>query len=76
MLAGDIQPTVSFIITAYNEELRIKEKIENSLKQQYPRERLEIVVASDCSSDGTDDLVRGYASSGVRLIRAPERKGK
>ena len=76
VLAGDIQPTVSFIITAYNEELRIKEKIENSLKQQYPRERLEIVVASDCSSDGTDDLVRGYASSGVRLIRAPERKGK
>lgn len=76
VLTGDIQPAVSFVITAYNEEARIKEKIENTLQQQYPRERLELVVASDCSSDGTDDIVRSYASSGLRLIRAPERKGK
>lgn len=76
VLAGDIQPTVSFVITAYNEEARIEEKIENALQQQYPRERLEIVVASDCSSDRTDEIVRSYASSAVRLIRAPERRGK
>jgi glycosyltransferase involved in cell wall biosynthesis len=76
VLGGDIQPMVSFIITAYNEESRIKEKIENSLKQQYPKERLEIVVASDCSIDQTDEIVLSYASSGVRLIRAAERKGK
>ncbi len=76
VLVGDIQPTVSFVITAYNEEARIKEKIENTLKQQYPQGRLEIVVASDCSSDSTDEIVRSYASSGVRLIRAPERRGK
>ncbi|MCC2641093.1 MAG: hypothetical protein K0S45_1506 [Nitrospira sp.] len=76
VLARDIQPTVSLVITAYNEEMRIEEKILNSLQQQYPRERLEIVVASDCSSDRTDEIVRGYASAGVRLIRAPERKGK
>jgi glycosyltransferase involved in cell wall biosynthesis len=76
VLAGDIKPTVSLVITAYNEELRIEEKILNSLQQQYPRERLEIVVASDCSSDRTDEIVRGYAAAGVRLIRAPERKGK
>ena len=76
VLAGDIQPTVSFVITAYNEEARIEEKIENTLQQQYPRERLEIVVASDCSSDRTDEIVRSYASSAVRLIRAPERRGK
>lgn len=74
--AGEIQPMVTFVITAYNEDARIKAKIENSLQQQYPRERLEIVVASDCSSDRTDEIVRSYASSGVRLIRAPERKGK
>ena len=76
VLAGDIQPTVSFVITAYNEEARIEEKIENTLQQQYPRERLEIVVTSDCSSDRTDEIVRSYASSAVRLIRAPERRGK
>ncbi len=76
VLIGNVQPMVSFIITAYNEELRIKDKIENSFQQQYPKERLEIVVASDCSSDKTDEIVRSYASSGVRLIRAVERKGK
>ncbi len=76
VLVGDIQPMVSFVITAYNEDARIKEKIENSLQQQYPRERFEIVVASDCSSDRTDDVVRSYAASGVRLVRATERRGK
>ena len=76
VLVGDIQPLVSLVITAYNEDARIKEKIENSLRQQYPRERLEIVVASDCSSDRTDDIVRSYAASGVRLVRAEQRRGK
>ena len=76
VLVGDIQPRVSFVITAYNEEARIKDKIENSLHQQYPPERLEIVVASDCSSDRTDDIVRSYAALGVRLVRAQERRGK
>ncbi|NGZ01755.1 MAG: glycosyltransferase family 2 protein [Nitrospira sp. WS238] len=73
---GPIQPTVSFIITAFNEEGRIKEKIENTLQQQYPRDRLELVVASDCSSDRTDEIVRAYASSGLRLVRATQRRGK
>lgn len=76
VVAGNIQPMVSFIITAYNEEARIKEKIENSLRQQYPPECLEIVVASDCSADRTDEIVRSYESSGVRLVRAAERRGK
>jgi len=71
-----IAPNVSFIITAYNEEKRIGEKIENTLNQNYPPEKLEIIVASDCSSDGTDDIVKSYQSNGVKLVRAPERKGK
>lgn len=73
---GDISPPVSFVITAYNEEKRIREKIENTLKQDYPRDKLEIIVASDCSSDRTDDIVKSYESEGVRLIRAKERRGK
>ena len=68
--------TVSFIITAYNEERRIEEKIQNSLAQDYPKEKLEIIVASDCSNDRTDDIARSYASQGIKLVRAPERKGK
>ena len=69
-------PAVSFIITAYNEEERIKEKIESTLTQDYPEEKLEIIVASDCSSDNTDEIVKAYESQGVKLVRAPERKGK
>ena len=65
---------VTFIITAYNEVARIAAKIENTLAQHYAGP-LEIIVASDCSTDGTDDIVRGYAPR-VRLIRAQERRGK
>jgi glycosyltransferase involved in cell wall biosynthesis len=73
---GNVYFRVSFIITAYNEEKRIGEKIENTLKQNYPGEKLEIIVASDCSADGTDMIVKSYESQGVKLVRATERKGK
>jgi cellulose synthase/poly-beta-1,6-N-acetylglucosamine synthase-like glycosyltransferase len=73
---GNIVPKVSFVITAYNEEKRIKEKIENTLKQDYPKEKLEIIVASDCSTDTTDDIAKMYSAQGVKLVRAPERMGK
>ena len=69
-------PRVSFIVTAYNEEQRITRKIENSLSLDYPAEKLEIIVASDCSNDGTDGIVSSYADRGVKLVRAPKRKGK
>ncbi|BBO88544.1 glycosyltransferase family 2 protein [Desulfosarcina ovata] len=72
----DDLPSVSFIITAYNEEKRIEDKIKNSLALNYPKDNLEIIVASDCSSDNTDEIVNSYSNAGVRLVRAPERKGK
>ena len=75
-LDDDRLPSMSLIITAHNEESRITEKIDNSLEIDYPSDRLEIIVASDCSSDATDDIVNGYADRGVRLVRATERKGK
>ena len=73
---GNITPSVSFIITAHNEEKGIQGKIENTLKQDYPRKHLEIIVASDCSTDRTDEIVNGYQAEGVILVRARERKGK
>lgn len=73
---GGITPSASFIITAYNEEKRIREKIENTLAQDYPKEKLEIIIASDCSNDRTDEIVKSYISNGVKLVRSPERKGK
>ena len=70
-----VLPSVSFIITAHNEERRIREKLENTLGQDYPASRLEIIVASDCSTDRTDEIVGAYPDR-VRLIRAAERRGK
>jgi glycosyltransferase involved in cell wall biosynthesis len=72
---GHATPPVSFIITAHNEDARIAAKIANTLAQDYPAGHLEILVASDCSTDGTDDAVRAFAPR-VQLVRSPERRGK
>ena len=69
-------PRMSLIITAHNEQGRIREKVEDSLRIDYPRDIFEIIVASDCSSDDTDKIVNTYSGRGVRLVRADERKGK
>lgn len=71
-----ITPKVSFIIAAYNEEEAIARKIEETLALDYPREQFEIIVASDGSTDGTDDIVRRYADRGVCLFRVEGRRGK
>ncbi|CAA9534398.1 MAG: Glycosyl transferase, family 2, partial [uncultured Thermoleophilia bacterium] len=73
--AGDVTPTVALVITAYNEEDVIAARLENALALDYPSDRLRIVVASDASSDRTDEIVRSFAGRGVELIRAP-RGGK
>src|SRR5713226_5289755 len=56
---GD-DPLVSLIISAYNEAPVIAAKIENSRALVFPAERLEVIVVSDCSDDGTDEIVRGF----------------
>ena len=71
-----VRPSVSLIITAYNEESRIRAKIENSLQLIFGDAAFEIIIASDCSEDATDEIVREYAARAVRLVRAPERLGK
>ncbi|HJV33622.1 glycosyltransferase family 2 protein [Geomonas sp.] len=70
------RPSVTLIISAYNEAQVIEEKIVNSLALDYPREKLTVLVVSDCSDDGTDQLVCRYADLGIRLLRAPEHRGK
>lgn len=67
---------VTLIVTAYNEERRIREKIENTLALGFDAARLELIIASDCSEDATDAIVSEYADRGVRLVRAAERLGK
>jgi cellulose synthase/poly-beta-1,6-N-acetylglucosamine synthase-like glycosyltransferase len=73
--SGDHEPTVSLIICAHNEVSSIGEKLENIRQLDYPSDRLEVIVASDGSTDGTDDLVRSRSDSGVRLLSLP-RLGK
>jgi cellulose synthase/poly-beta-1,6-N-acetylglucosamine synthase-like glycosyltransferase len=69
-------PSVSVIIAAYNEERDLAAKLENTLALDYPKSELEIIVTSDCSTDGTDEIVRSFSSRGVRLHRQEERHGK
>lgn len=72
----DIEPKVTVLITAYNEERNIAQKLENTLALDYPRGKLEILVASDGSTDKTDEIVRSFGNRGVRLVRVEGRVGK
>lgn len=69
-------PSVSLIIAAYNEASVIKKKLENALALDYPSDKLEILVFSDGSTDGTDTIVKKYADKGVKLFRYEGRRGK
>ena len=73
---GSETPEVTMIISAYNEEKHIAEKIRNVMALEYPRNLLDIVIASDASDDATDDIVRSHASSQVQLLRIEGRRGK
>jgi cellulose synthase/poly-beta-1,6-N-acetylglucosamine synthase-like glycosyltransferase len=68
-------PLISVIIPAYNEEGVIIEKLDNTLSLGYPIEFMEVLVASDGSEDGTNELVEAYPSPAVRLLTLP-RQGK
>jgi cellulose synthase/poly-beta-1,6-N-acetylglucosamine synthase-like glycosyltransferase len=72
----EIEPEISVIVAAYNEEKVIRSKIENTLALEYPKEKLEIIVASDGSTDATDAIAREFASRGVKLLRIEGRVGK
>lgn len=69
-------PDVTMIITAFNEEKRIKEKLENTLALGYPREKLQILVASDGSTDSTNAIVKEYEKRDIELLCIKERRGK
>ncbi len=73
---GTHLPSVTMIVSAYNEEEVIAEKIENALSLDYPQELLEIVVVSDGSSDRTGEIVLQFASKGVVLRHYEGRIGK
>jgi cellulose synthase/poly-beta-1,6-N-acetylglucosamine synthase-like glycosyltransferase len=69
-------PSVTITVPVYNGVVSIGATLESLLALEYPRDRLQILVISDASTDGTDELVRGFADRGVELLRLPERRGK
>src|SRR5690348_2832202 len=62
-------PSVTILIPAYNEVDCIGDTIRNKLEQGYPGDKLQIIVISDGSTDGTDDVVKGFADRNVTLLR-------
>jgi cellulose synthase/poly-beta-1,6-N-acetylglucosamine synthase-like glycosyltransferase len=74
-LSRDVAPSVSVVVAAHNEAATIGRKLETVLAADYPRECLEVVVASDGSDDGTDRVAGAFADRGVRVLALP-RVGK
>jgi cellulose synthase/poly-beta-1,6-N-acetylglucosamine synthase-like glycosyltransferase len=72
----DWLPSISLIITAHNEEAHIASKLDNALSLDYPPGSLEVMVASDGSTDRTHAIVESYGGRGVRLCATPGRAGK
>jgi cellulose synthase/poly-beta-1,6-N-acetylglucosamine synthase-like glycosyltransferase len=70
------EPKVTLIVSAYNEEKVIEDKLANSIALDYPKSKLEITVVSDGSTDSTDEIVKRYAANGVILRRFEGRLGK
>jgi len=69
-------PRISVLIAAYNEEEAIERKLRQTLALEYPADKIEVLVLSDCSTDRTDKIVKTFPDSRVRLVRMPERRGK
>jgi cellulose synthase/poly-beta-1,6-N-acetylglucosamine synthase-like glycosyltransferase len=69
-------PPVSILVAAFNEEKEIGDRIVNALKQDYPKGMLELVIASDGSSDRTNEIASGFEAHGVRLLDYAIRRGK
>ena len=73
---ADDWPSVTITVPVYNAVASIRSTLQFLLELDYPKERLQLLVLSDASTDGTDDVVREFADKGVELLRAPSRRGK
>ena len=71
-----ILPSMTLIITVHNEQKRIRAKLENSIEIDYPRDLLQVLIASDGSTDETNAIVSEYADRGIELFEVRNRGGK
>jgi len=72
----DIRPTISILVVAHNEGHRLVRKLQNLLTLDYPVDRVEVLVGSDGSDDGTGAVARGFRHPRVRIFDFPTRRGK
>jgi biofilm PGA synthesis N-glycosyltransferase PgaC len=75
-LGPPFEPDVTLVVAAFNEKGNIRQKILNCLSLDYPREKLQIIVALDGPEDGTEVLALTFASQGVQVDYTPRHKGK
>ena len=73
---AEIDASVTLVISAFNEERTIAKKLENTLALDYPKDRFEVMVVSDASTDETDAIVAGFSDRGIDILRLPKRQGK
>ena len=69
-------PSVTVTVPVYNAAASIRATLQRLIGLDYPRDRLQLLVLSDASTDGTDDVVKEFSGLGVELLRAVERRGK
>ncbi len=72
----EIMPHVTLLIPAYNEESVIRQKIENALSLDYPKDKLEILLVLDECTDRTKEIAEDYVSKGIRIVEQKPRRGK
>jgi cellulose synthase/poly-beta-1,6-N-acetylglucosamine synthase-like glycosyltransferase len=75
-IADEQLPPITLLIAAYNEADVIAERVRNALAMEYPAGKVQIVVASDGSSDATANVVRTFADRSVQLFNYTQRRGK
>ena len=75
-VSASYNPKVSIVVVAHNEEKVIENTIKSCLKQNYPKDKFEVVIASDHSTDRTNEIAQLYSDKGVRLVKTQERKGR
>jgi len=73
---GTNEPTVSIVLSIWNEEDVIKKKIENLLSLDYPLEKVEILIGSDGSTDRTEDIIKQFSDFRIQLFDSSQRRGK
>ena len=70
------RPKVSMLVSAFNEEKNLPEKLENFRKLNYPKDKLELVIGSDASNDGTNNILKNCKDQNIRTFLYTNRAGK